>query len=443
MRLRPRSIRVRDTLIASIVSAVLLTLVAVGVDVAVRQSILNSIWNDSQRAATRVVAEIRSNALPDPIPAFHGVTLIQVFDLHGRLVDASVAGSRERRLSTLVPSLDEPVKNLFSCDDGRCHLLTARRMLSAPAVIYAGENEPWLIHEHHLELLLGSAVLLLAAFTALSTWYMVGRTLQPIDAVRAQLAEISGTDLSRRVPEPCGIGEIADLARTANETIERLERSVERQRRFASDASHELRTPIAGLRTELESALMYPDDTDLVGALTAALRDTDRLEAIVTDLLLLARLGTGGPVVTEEIDLAEMVSTELELRSSSLVVGADLHAGAVVNGVRMQLVRVLDNLLDNAKRHGEGAIDVVVGTHEDQACLMVTDRGQGIPAADRERAFERFTRLDTARAREAGGTGLGLAIARDIAIAHGGTLRIEDCPHGARFVLRLPLAKRE
>jgi signal transduction histidine kinase len=245
------------------------------------------------------------------------------------------------------------------------------------------------------------------------------------------------------VPEPCGIGEIADLARTANETIERLERSVERQRRFASDASHELRTPIAGLRTELESALMYPDDTDLVGALTAALRDTDRLEAIVTDLLLLARLGTGGPVVTEEIDLAEMVSTELELRSSSLVVGADLHAGAVVNGVRMQLVRVLDNLLDNAKRHGEGAIDVVVGTHEDQACLMVTDRGQGIPAADRERAFERFTRLDTARAREAGGTGLGLAIARDIAIAHGGTLRIEDCPHGARFVLRLPLAKRE
>jgi signal transduction histidine kinase len=275
-------------------------------------------------------------------------------------------------------------------------------MLSAPIVIYAGMDEPWLLHGHLLEFLLGSAVLLLVLFAALSTWYMVGRTLRPIEAVRAQLAEISGTDLSRRVPEPCGTGEIAELARTANQTIDRLERSVERQRRFASDASHELRSPIAGLRTELESALMYPDDTDLVGTLTAALRDTDRLEAIVTDLLLLARLGTGGPVVTEEIDLAEMVSAELEMRPSSVPIVTDLCPGARVNGVRIQLVRVLDNLLDNAERHGDGAIEVAVAAHGDRALLMVTDRGKGIAAPDRERAFERFTRLDTARAREAG-----------------------------------------
>jgi signal transduction histidine kinase len=173
------------------------------------------------------------------------------------------------------------------------------------------------------------------------------------------------------------------------------------------------------------------------------LRNTDRLEAVISDLLLLARLGTGGVVAAERIDLAEMVAAELEVRPPSVLVSTDLSTGAVVKGVRIQLLRVLDNLLDNAERHGEGAIDVVVGRQEGHAMLMVTDRGKGIPESDRERAFERFTRLDSGRSRETGGTGLGLAIARDVAIAHGGTLRIEDSPHGARFVLRLPLAEEE
>jgi signal transduction histidine kinase len=441
MRLWPRSIRVRDTLIATVVSGILLTLVAVGVDIAVRQSMIDHIWSESQRAATRVVALIESKALPDPIPAYHQVTLIQVFDLRGRIISASVAGSRERPLSSFRPSLREPVRNLTAGDGRHCHVFTARRMLAAPIVIYAGEERPWLLGSHRLELLLGTGVLLLVMFTALATWCMVGRTLRPIEAVRAQLADISGTDLSRRVPESCGAGEIACLARTVNETIERLERSVEQQRRFASDASHELRSPIAGLRTELESALMYPEDTDLVVTLMAALRDTDRLEAIVTDLLLLARLGTGGTIATEKVDLAEMVSASLALRPSSLVISADLKPGAMVNGVRTQLVRVLDNLLDNAQRYGAGLADVVVDVADDQVLLMVTDHGSGIQAVDREHVFERFTRLDSARGRESGGTGLGLAIARDIAIAHGGSLRIEDSLRGARFVLRLPRAK--
>jgi signal transduction histidine kinase len=307
----------------------------------------------------------------------------------------------------------------------------------------AGGQQPWLLGEYRLELVMGSGVVLLVALTGLSIWCMVSGTLRPINAIRIQFAEISGTDLSSRLSEPCHSGEIADLVHTANETLDRLERSVEQHRRFASDASHELRTPIAALRTELESALMSPQDCDLVASLTAALRGADRLETIVSDLLLLARLGTGGMVTTETIDLAEMVSTELELRPPSLLVGADLYSGAVVNGVRIQLVRVLDNLLDNAERYGDGAIDVVVGTHEGQALLMVTDRGQGIAEADRERVFERFTRLDGAPHRGRGGTGLGLSIARDIAIAHGGTLRIEDSPHGARFVLRLPHATND
>jgi signal transduction histidine kinase len=282
-------------------------------------------------------------------------------------------------------------------------------------------------------------VLLLVLLTAIFTWFMVGHTLRPIEAISAQLAEISGTDLSRRVPQPSGDDEIARLARTANETLDRLERCVEEQRRFAADASHELRTPITGLRAELESALMYPHETDLLATVRAALRGTDRLEAITTDLLMLARLGTGGPQVTERIDLGHLVEEELSRRGTSrLAIGADLEAGVMVDGVPMQLARVLGNLLDNAKRYGGGIVDVVVCGDGTEAMLVVTDNGPGIAPADRERVFQRFTRLDSARSRSAGGTGLGLAVARDIATAHGGTLRIANSPRGARFILRLP-----
>jgi signal transduction histidine kinase len=445
MRLWPRTIRARDTLIATVVAACVLIPVAAGMHVAIREAIRQEIWEDSLQAAARVAYAVRDKTLTDPIPTIRETTLVQVVDARGRIVHATRLGWRERPLSTARPSADELVRHIHSRDSRHCHILVAMRVSTDAdsMVVYAGREQPWLLWAHRLELLLGSGVLLLVALTGLSTWHMVGRTLSPIGQIRTQLAEITAADLSRRVPEPCGKGEIAELAHTANETIRRLERSVEQQRRFSSDASHELRTPIAALRAELESALMYPEDTDLVATLSAALRNTDRLEAVISDLLLLARLGTGGVVAAERIDLAEMVATELKLRPPSVLVGTDLSTGVVVKGVRIQLLRVLDNLLDNAERHGEGAIDVVVGRQEGYAMLMVTDRGKGIPESDRERAFERFTRLDSGRSRETGGTGLGLAIARDVAIAHGGTLRIEDSPHGARFVLRLPLAEEE
>jgi signal transduction histidine kinase len=240
-------------------------------------------------------------------------------------------------------------------------------------------------------------------------------------------------DLARRVPVPDTHDEIARLARTTNETLAALETSVERQRRFVADASHELRSPIASLRTQLEVAAAHPELLDLDGAV----EDTVRLQHLAADLLLLARLDAGEKPNDARFDLAALVREQVEGRS-----GVTVEAQAVeVAGSRGQLGRVLANLLDNAQRHAGSAVAVSVRREGDRVVVEVADDGDGVPAGDRERIFERFVRLDEARARDDGGAGLGLAIARDVAVRHGGTLTVRDAPTGgALFELRLPLA---
>ncbi|MBC6471402.1 sensor histidine kinase, partial [Actinomadura alba] len=266
-----------------------------------------------------------------------------------------------------------------------------------------------------------------------------------MEAIRAELAAISGHDLGSRVPEPPGRDEIAALARTVNGTLGRLERAqgrleraLEQQRQFASDASHELRTPLAGLRMQLEEAQLYPDETSAREVLDSALGAVDRLQALTTDLLLLTRVGTT-PGALERVDLAELAAVEASRRMERPV-GLALERAVMVEVVRAQISRVLANLLDNAQRHAKSAIRVQVRGQGEHAELSVDDDGTGIAETDRERIFERFTRLDAARSRDSGGTGLGLAIAKGIAHAHNGTLHVEDSPMGgARFILRLPL----
>ncbi|WP_242908270.1 sensor histidine kinase [Actinomadura terrae] len=445
MRILPRSIRTRDTLIAAVLAVLVLGITAVGVDLAVRATTQADLLQEIQVAARRSSGGVRDGSLVTPIPDdTGGRILVQVVGPGGHVLDATPAATGRPPASRVWPPAAMRVRDFVECRGawpGReCVVVEAIRATTAPdsVVVYAWEPLPSYLVNGLLEVLLGTGVLLLAALAAWITWHVVGRTLGPVEAIRAQLAEISASDLSRRVPQPSGEDEIALLARTANATLDRLERAVGRQRQFASDASHELRTPIAGLRANLEDASMHPEDNDLRAVVDSALRDTDRLESIVTDLLLLARIGTGASA-EESIDLAEMTAAEIARRNFALKIGTDLAAGVVVRGVRMQLVRLLGNLLDNAERYADEVISVEVASRDGHALLTVTDDGAGIPVADRERVFERFTRLDTARSRGAGGTGLGLAIAREIAHAHGGTLRIEDRDHGTRFALRLPL----
>jgi signal transduction histidine kinase len=445
MRLRPRSIRVRDTLIATLLSVLAFGVPAAGADLLIRGAAEEHYLREVEYAARRVAIDVReppppSNPLP---PDPNGVNLIQVVDQNGRVIYTTAkAGSMP--ISRVRP-VDGLFRNGIQCTRGhKCLFLHVERVTMTDrrppktVYIYAAKPVPTIFAPGVLELMTTTVVLALAGLSAWITWRMVGRTLDPIAAIRAQLVEISASDLSRRVPEPPGGDEIAEMARTANQTLDRLERSVNRQRQFTADASHELRTPVAGLRANLEDALMHPDDADLEDTLSAALRDTERLESIITDLLLLARLGTGGGGPQEKIDLAELAAAEVSGRDADI--HRDLAPGVIVTGVPMQLTRLLANLLDNAQCYADGRIDVEVRREGQHAVLSVTDDGPGIPMKDREQVFKRFTRLDPARSRNAGGTGLGLAIARDIARAHGGTLNVVDSPRGARFVLRLPLS---
>ncbi|MFI7536280.1 ATP-binding protein [Streptosporangium sp. NPDC049376] len=220
-----------------------------------------------------------------------------------------------------------------------------------------------------------------------------------------------------------------------------LQRSLELQRRFTTDASHELRTPLAGLRAQLEEAQLHPDQTHLGELIDHALRDVNRLQAIIDDLMLLARLGADPPTAFKRVDLAELAEAEIRSRTGDRhEVRLDAHPGVMVDVVPPQICRILRNLLDNAQRHAAHSIVVRVRHTIGKAELSVTDDGPGVPETEYDHIFQSFTRLDTARSRDHGGTGLGLAIARGIAHAHHGTLDVQNAPsHGARFVLHLPL----
>ncbi|KAB2591571.1 sensor histidine kinase [Streptomyces arboris] len=282
---------------------------------------------------------------------------------------------------------------------------------------------------------------LLLAVVAGVTWLVTRRALRPVEGIRREMAAITASeDLARRVPEPDSRDEIARLARTTNETLTVLEASVERQRRFVADASHELRSPIASLRTQLEVAEAHPELLDLPGAVA----DTVRLQVLAADLLLLARLDAGEKPGAARLEVGALVREEVSQRTGDRIpvtVEVAEDAAYEVNGSRGQLVRVIGNLLDNAQRHAGSRITVQVAADGSGVRVEVRDDGAGVPEDERERIFERFVRLDDARSRDDGGAGLGLAIARDVATRHGGTLTVHRAPEGgAAFRLWLPRA---
>ncbi|MEV0646160.1 HAMP domain-containing sensor histidine kinase [Phytomonospora sp. NPDC050363] len=300
-----------------------------------------------------------------------------------------------------------------------------------------------------LDRALGFGVPLLVLFVAGIAWLVTGHALRPVERIRRTMAAINARETDHRVSVPTGDDEISRLARTTNDTLDRLAHALARQREFVADASHELRSPIAGLRNAVEIGLRYEDDTDWRERAEGLLEDAIRLQALTDDLLLLARLDDA-PVDTQStVDLsgpaAEQIAERRHLGDGSLVYQAEADTPATVPGDEPTVARILRNLLDNAERHADGviAVSVVVGDEDDTVTLVVEDDGPGIPAADRERVFERFTRLDDARGRDSGGSGLGLAIVRDLVTGLGGHV-VADEPlelTGACFVVTLPSAR--
>ncbi|MFC5829258.1 sensor histidine kinase [Nonomuraea insulae] len=371
-----------------------------------------------------------------PIQPQKGVQLLQIVDAGGRVVAANAGLAGRPPLTPARPTGgDSQVEDRVCFPDG-CVIVVGisnRSTVYGPVVAYAAMREPFLLRSSFLPVLLFGSSAGLLALMAWATWYGVGRVLAPVEAIRRGLERISAEDLSRRVEVPPSRDEVAELAATVNDTLSRLEDAVDRHRRFVSDASHELRTPITALMVRLEAGLDERTEADW----RAAIDDARRLSDIVQDLLLMARLDAVASVEHERTDLGLLVEEEVSRRPGRLPVTLDLEPGVVVRGNRLRLARVFTNLLSNADRYGDRLIRVSVRRQGNEAVLKVVDDGPGIPEEMRERVFERFTRLDRTRSRDTGGSGLGLPIARDIARAHGGELMIADGPETC-LLLRLP-----
>jgi signal transduction histidine kinase len=283
----------------------------------------------------------------------------------------------------------------------------------------------------------------LVGMVGLLAWVLAGRALRPVEAIRAEVESISGSTLDRRVPVPASGDEVARLAHTMNAMLDRLQDASTRQQRFVADASHELRSPVAAIRTELEVAQRTAGPDDWPAVADRLLSEEARLEAVIADLLLLASLEEGAPMPdVVAVDVAEEAREEARRRApdrDDVVIELDAPGAVVVQGSRMQLRRALANLLDNAGRHARTTVRLSVHERDGRVRVLVDDDGPGVPETERERVFQRFVRLDEHRARGAGGAGLGLSLVRRIAERHHGTARVDTAPlGGARVVLDLP-----
>lgn len=456
------SVRARTTVAAALAMAAVLATGGLWLYTLLRANLLDNTTGRTELAARKIAAQVDSRTLPPggrlPAPE-HGVDLVLVRDAHGRTVATSGDPGDTPDLGGLGAETGDGA-GPGPGDDARSAVLAPERpggerrvAVSVEAAGPPGAHTPRTVYAVTvlgdvddatravaLGLLVGAPPLI--GFAAALAWWVTGHALRPVTAIRDELAAVTASELDRRVPDPGGADEIARLARTVNDTLDRLERADTRQRQFTADASHELRNPLAAVRSRLEVALaMDRPDRESV---EAALADTERLQRIAADLLLLARLDGGPGPRREPVDLALLAAEDVARRSCPRV-ALRLVAPAPVPtaGDPARLERALANLVDNALRYARA--EVVVRASADQgagggwAVLEVTDDGPGIPEADRDRVFERFVRLDADRGRASGGTGLGLAIAREIARAHGGEARALPSPGGgARLVLRIP-----
>jgi len=292
--------------------------------------------------------------------------------------------------------------------------------------------------------LLTVAVPLLVILIAASSWFAVARALRPVDRMRAELDEVTSANLHSRIEQPAARDEIGRLATTMNRMLERLDLSQQAQRRFVSDASHELKSPLASLRQYAEVASAHPDRISKDELSEAVLDEGARLERLVQGMLVLARADeqtlVGG---TSAVDLDDIVLAEARRVKVAGRVSVDSSAvgPARVTGEPGMLSQVVRNLVDNAARHASTTVALSLVERGTTVELTVDDDGSGIAIDQREAIFDRFVRLDEARARESGGSGLGLSIVRELIAAHHGTIAVGDSAlGGARFVVTLPTA---
>jgi signal transduction histidine kinase len=295
-------------------------------------------------------------------------------------------------------------------------------------VVVAQSLEPAEAARYEAAVLLAIGGPVLVLLVALVTWWVAGRALRPVESMRQQVDGIDAASLNARVPLPEARDEVWLLGGTLNRMLDRLESAVRAQRQFVSDASHELRSPLAVLRTSVEVAVAHPETADWQGTADVLLEETQRVERLVADLLLLANADERGiQMRREDVDLDDLLAAEAQrIRATSALDVVSHIQPTRVRGDHDRLARVLRNLVDNAARHATGRVELSLASSPEGAVVEIADDGPGVPAEDRERVFERFVRLDVSRSRQQGGTGLGLAIVRQLVEAHGGTVEFAE-----------------
>ncbi|WP_406046328.1 ATP-binding protein [Micromonospora sp. NBC_00898] len=459
---------------------------------------------EALRTADAVALLATEDVLPDPLPVAGGQLRVQVVDAQGRVRAASI--DADRLTPMLRPDQLEPgVRQRLVVGGERLGLAGPVRVVTVPAgppgeplTVLVGKSMADVRHSLDVvRTLLLVGFPLLVAGLAVVAWRVVGATLRPVEALRSGAAEITGRARAGRLPVPAARDEIHRLAVTLNDMLDRLESARDRQRAFVADAAHELRSPLTTMRTELEVARRLADRTDWPAVAESLLADTERLARLVDDLLLLARLDEaagagGGPVrrTVGPVELGELLRGVAGRYPSPPVELVPPAAPLWIEGEPDELHRIVTNLVENAVRHAHSRVTLTVtGPHHPDGpvppagrltpaevrtadlvthavrvttapaqraapgpgayhLVTVTDDGPGIPAADRERVFDRFTRLDDARARDVGGAGLGLAIVRELVRRCGGTVELADADApvgvgsgggpGLRVVVRLP-----
>jgi signal transduction histidine kinase len=443
---RGRSLRARLVLIGTCGLAAGFLVGGVALFAVLGLALQRSVDAAAESTAHDVAALAAEGQLPDPVPVAGG-QLVQVVDAQGRVRSASVG--TDRLVSLLRP--DE----LAAARRGEPRYVDGSRVaVEGPVRVVAVPvgDDTVVVGRPVAEVFRSMGVLrghLLVVYPVLVIamgvlgWRVIGAVLRPVEQLRVGAESITGSNRDDRLPVPGSEDEIQRLAITLNGMLDRLSVARARQRAFVADAAHELRSPLTTMRTELEVAGRHGIPPDLLPDLLA---DVVRLSRLVDDLLLLARADDAAPSKDRfaPVDVTAVLR-EAHERCRGARVPVDLlitdDDALHTTGEHDALLRAVANLLDNAVRHAAGRVTLTGYAEAGSAVIEITDDGPGIPAADRERVFDRFTRLDDARARDEGGSGLGLAIVRELARRHDGTVSLADAGPGLRATIRLPLTR--
>ncbi len=448
------SVRSRSTAAAVLVVAIAMASGAIILLLLLQRALVTGVSDAADERVADVASQVQeegvSNLSADLATSTRPGQLIQVLEGSGRVVAASSARVASRPLTDLRPAGGQTVRadvgEMPLLDDDHAYLLVARgaehRGQTYTVVVASSvQTQRDTVATVGQYLLIGFPLLLMVVGVA--SWMLVGQALRPVERIRSRVRGIESSDLTERVPVPATNDEIARLAVTMNDMLDRLQAGQATQRRFVSDASHELRSPLATVSAALEVAAADPTGQAWQEMHQVVEAESVRMRRLVEDLLLLAKADdTGLQMERTDVDLDDLVETEVQrLRKSTrdLTVVSDVSPVRVV-GDPLRLSQLVRNLVDNAARAAHSTVRLATAAQNGDAILIVEDDGDGIPEAERLRVFERFVRLDTSRARESGGSGLGLAIVQEIAKAHRGTVALSSrSSGGTTATVTLPL----